>query len=776
MSVRKILLAWLLVSTATLGCNQILGNIPVVLDEDDDNPGDGGIGIDGRVPDTSVGGPSSDGAAGDNRPTDGGLSDREGGSNPPLPDAPPPEGGAGTPDRDGGSNPPPDVTTPPPDTPRPDVTTPPPDTTTPPTDGRIDTSMPPPGDGGPTCTAPLILCGGQCVSPTDPKTCGSCTHDCTTLPQVSGTTTCQAGTCVVPPGSCATGWAHCSTNGDDGCEVDISKPEHCGSCTNVCMAPTPLCANSADAGASSFQCKSTCMAPSPDLCGMSCVDIKSDPLHCSRCSNPCPPPTARGQAVCNSSVCGVSCDSSFPDYCSAANTCVNLNADIANCGTCGNPCPPPTANGQAVCNNRVCGVTCNSSFPDYCSANNTCVNLDTDIANCGVCGTPCVAPANGTVTGCASGVCQTACNAGYDKVGTACVQLRFYINHDVGNDANVGTEALPFKTWKRAATRAVAATNPQIFFVTGSYYSTDAGEDYTTKIPDGATVATSGGKVFIEGNGVAGFPFAGSGTFNGGTGSDGFTLTGFNGPLSTTTGTQTLSSVTLLDMRQPVYILSVMSITNFAMESITGIGQFWVNGGSLSISNGTLKGLVGACFNESQGRSSVSNTASFTANNVQSDGVIQLTSSGTANLTNVRLYSTCGGTNSPGLEVSGATQVTLTSCTLPSNVQINGNTSFTARGSTFEQMVTFNQSGTYDLGTTGSPGGNTFIAPIYLVGLGVHVNAVGNRWFPSELPADATGNVNPASISSYGLSHPVSGPQGSSNLIIDDPSSSVTYY
>ena len=224
MSVRKTYLAWLLASTATLGCNAILGNDPVVLDEGEENPGDGSTGtLDGRIPDTSGGNPGDGAGAGDNRtPTDGGLSDREGGSNPPPSDAPPPEGGAGSPDRDGGTNPLPDgSTTPPPDstTPPPDSTTPRPDTTTPPTgtDGSVDTSTPPPPpDGGPTCTAPQILCAGQCVSPTDPKTCGSCTHNCTTLPHVSGATTCQAGTCVVPPGSCASGWAHCSTNADDG--------------------------------------------------------------------------------------------------------------------------------------------------------------------------------------------------------------------------------------------------------------------------------------------------------------------------------------------------------------------------------------------------------------------------------------------------------------------------------------------------------------------------------------------------------------------------------
>ena len=359
--------------------------------------------------------------------------------------------------------------------------------------------------------------------------------------------------------------------------------------------------------------------------------MKTDELHCQMCNHACPPPTAHGQPLCTNSVCSVSCDSAYPDYCKPANTCVNLKqGDIANCGTCGNPCPAAPANGQAVCNNSVCSVTCNSSYPDFCSAANTCVNLTNDVANCGGCGSACVAPANGTVTGCANRVCQTACNPGYDKVGANCVQLRFYINHDIGNDNNTGTEAAPFKTWKRAATRAMPVTNPQIYFVSGSYYSSDAGEDYTTKIPEGATVTTSGGNVFIEGNGAIGFPFAGSGTFNGGAGSSGFTLTGFTGPFGTTTGTQTLTSVTLLDMRQPIYIQSAMTITNFAMESITGQGQFKVHSGSLSISNGTLKALVGACFNESQGRSVVENTGSLTANNVQSDGIIQLASTGTS--------------------------------------------------------------------------------------------------------------------------------------------------
>jgi hypothetical protein len=565
---------------------------------------------------------------------------------------------------------------------------------------------------------------------------------------------------VVPPGSCAPGWAHCSANPDDGCEVDISKPANCGSCTTVCSGATPLCAQSGDAGASAFQCKSQCSAPSPDLCGQSCVNRTSDALNCGACGTKCAAPASHGTAICTNSACGFQCN---PNYSVCGSDCVDLNNDKLNCKTCGNQCAAPTANGTAICTMGTCAFSCNSGFPDTC--NGACVNFKTDTANCGSCGGACTPPANGTVTGCSNGQCQTACNAGYDKVGTACVQTKFYIS-ETGDDNATGTQAAPVRTWKRAATRASVATNPQIIFLgPASFSATAAGEDLMTAIPEGATVTTSGGRVIVDGNGVYGMPFAGSGTVNGGAAVDSLTLRAFAGALSTTGGTQSVSHVTISDIRSSMAVYSNMTIDSFVMESIDQVPSFRVYSGTLALTNGIVKALVGVCFNSSPGQTSVNNTGSLTANNVTFDGNLMVSTTGKATFTGCTFASFCG--NLPSLEVHSAA-VTMTNCRA-SNAQILFNEgSAKVRGTTFDLLTTFQNPGTYDFGMSGSDkGNNTFVSGIWVTGNSVTVNAVGNRWIPGEPPADGAGNI--------AMPGTASAPYVTGNITVEGTGSSVRY-
>src|SRR5262249_36379433 len=114
-----------------------------------------------------------------------------------------------------------------------------------------------------------VMCGSTCTNLDDPKNCGACGHDCTRLPNVasSGNVACSAGKCVIPSNACAQGFDHCTTNADDGCETDITKPEHCRACATKCSAERPLCGVTG------------CTACPPGLrpCNGACVDPSVDP-------------------------------------------------------------------------------------------------------------------------------------------------------------------------------------------------------------------------------------------------------------------------------------------------------------------------------------------------------------------------------------------------------------------------------------------------------------------------------------------------------------------
>src|SRR5262249_35065250 len=146
----------------------------------------------------------------------------------------------------------------------------------------FEEGKPYPPDAGDVSDAAGTDSGTTCTdTSTDPKNCGACGHDCTALTHVGSADgiTCAAGRCVVPSTSCATGFAHCSANADDGCETDVGTAAHCGSCTKACSADAPFCAGS--------QCVTSCPVSTPTLCGSSCANLDNDPQNCGACGHDC---------------------------------------------------------------------------------------------------------------------------------------------------------------------------------------------------------------------------------------------------------------------------------------------------------------------------------------------------------------------------------------------------------------------------------------------------------------------------------------------------------
>jgi hypothetical protein len=229
------------------------------------------------------------------------------------------------------------------------------------------------------CPTGQTLCGGACVSTqSDLMNCGTCGNACA-MGQ-----TCSGGTCMTPM-MCPTGQTACG----GACVDTQADSNNCGTCGTVC----PM-GQSCQTG----MCRATTMCPTGQTaCGGTCVDAQTDNANCGACGMACP----MGQA-CTGGTCRMPTCPTGQTSCSGV--CFNLMTDLANCGSCGRAC----ATGQTCTGGMCMGMEMCPAGQTRCGA--ACADLQTDPSNCGACGMAC--PAGNT---CAMGMCRAprpTCAAG----------------------------------------------------------------------------------------------------------------------------------------------------------------------------------------------------------------------------------------------------------------------------------------------------------------------------------------------------------------------------
>ena len=111
--------------------------------------------------------------------------------------------------------------------------------------------------------------------------------------------------------------------------------------------------------------------------------------------------------MCKAGKCALSCQAALTD---CSGVCVNLNSDLANCGACKAACKA----GQ-VCKGGKCALSCQAGLTN---CGGVCVNLKSDKPNCGACGQACKA---GSV--CYNGSCLPVCQAGWALCKGTCVSI-----------------------------------------------------------------------------------------------------------------------------------------------------------------------------------------------------------------------------------------------------------------------------------------------------------------------------------------------------------------
>ena len=261
-----------------------------------------------------------------------------------------------------------------------------------------------------SCIAPFANCNGNAADGCEVNTntttahCGACGNVCN-LPHVAEHA-CTGGACAIV--TCAPGYRDCNGVASDGCEVDINtNTSHCGACLAACDLPNTN-AHTCVAGSCRVSTCDTnyanCNGQHPDGCE---TNTQTNVDHCGSCSNECALPNASAQA-CVGGACQVvsctdpygNCNSTHPDGCE-----VNTDTNVSNCGACGTVCNLPNA--VNACVDGGCAVgSCNDPYADCTAAPGCETNTNTSLAHCGGCAQPC-APANASGQ-CVGGSCTVA--------------------------------------------------------------------------------------------------------------------------------------------------------------------------------------------------------------------------------------------------------------------------------------------------------------------------------------------------------------------------------
>ena len=253
------------------------------------------------------------------------------------------------------------------------------------------------------CQNDYTLHNGNCFTPL--KCCGD---ECNACDESEGweSGSCQNGKCIAE--KCRIGYH--LTEDKNGNVYCLNNSSH------TCDNSDPICPPNYVCNPDTFVCE---CAPELNECNYDCYDLQSDTDHCGNCETACQITNAENQCiagecqfVCNAgyikSEDGKSCiqDITCSETTTNCNgTCINLSSDMHNCGSCGNECNA----GQCIDGTCQC--------PDQkTNCSNTCVDLSSDPNNCGECGTVCSGGKS-----CIESKCQ--CPLGMVECSGICVEL-----------------------------------------------------------------------------------------------------------------------------------------------------------------------------------------------------------------------------------------------------------------------------------------------------------------------------------------------------------------
>jgi hypothetical protein len=162
-----------------------------------------------------------------------------------------------------------------------------------------------------------------------------------------------------------------------------------------------------EAGAAAAS-EDACAAGLTDCPGAGCVDLRADLLNCGACGAVCE--SGLVSVRCNAGVCERASCVVGQEYCGAVDGCRDLQSDPAHCGGCGRSC------GDGVCQNGACadpdpGGACAEGQANCAGV---CIDLCCNNAHCGACGNACTGGLTcfEGICDCPSGLCEESVQGG----------------------------------------------------------------------------------------------------------------------------------------------------------------------------------------------------------------------------------------------------------------------------------------------------------------------------------------------------------------------------
>jgi hypothetical protein len=409
-------------------------------------------------------------------------------------------------------------------------------------------------------------------------------------------------------------------------------------------------------------------------------------------------------------------------------------------------------------------------------ADASCEGGDT-VDSCGATCRACPLPEHGTAK-CLDGECSVACEEGYIPSALRCVVPDLYVDGETGSDDNDGSAMRPFKTFHKGM---LAASSGQTVHIVTNIFETMNGDDFSQPIPDGVKV--QGGEVeqtaLVARQDARGSKliFAGSGELRN------LMLASFL-EIGATKGHQEVFNVWIWNPRGNLLAAGEanMRCTLCLIEAQEHpVNDSWLvlvkDRATLEFRQSEITPdrlfVEGGCDQYPIDGIRVRDSASIKLDGSRIMGGfstgLYLDTNGTAQLTFAHIQRGCQDTALKAGISYQPTQLRLeiSDSSFRGRVHIlGGPESIRARHSSFYGSIgVFFEGGsnrTYDLGTAGNLGENTFADTPegipQLGGLGIQelsnivVNASGNNWVPNQQGADANGRYAPGVVMQNGTS------------------------